>query len=106
MGNWCYIMKMVRYMSLIFRGVVEDYKNTGIHPSVFMDSGGSLHIYLCDPVVNEITEEESKLIESCEANGGQIVETVTVVETTTVNQNIEQSKTQIKPRSQIGTGHI
>jgi hypothetical protein len=94
-------------MSLIFRGVVEDYKNTGIHPSVFMDSGGSLHIYLCDPVVNEmVEEEESKLIESCEMNGGQIVETVTVVETTGVNQNIEQEKSQIKPKSQIGTGHI
>jgi hypothetical protein len=101
------VMKMVRYMSLIFRGVVEDYKNTGIHPSVFMDSGGSLHIYLCDPVVHEIGEEdESKLIESCEMNGGQIVETVTIVETTSVNNNIEQAKSQIKPKSQIGKSYI
>jgi len=72
-------VRMVRYMSLVFRGTVEDYQNSGIHPSVFMDSSGDLQIYLCDPISNEIEEDQdSNIIEHYEMNGGQFVETINV----------------------------
>ena len=66
---------MVRYMSMIFRGTVEDYENTGIVPSVFMDNSGSLQIYLCDPIMDEIQEDTTIAIEAFETNGGQFIET-------------------------------
>ena len=65
-------------MSMIFRGTVEDYENAGIKPSVFMDSSGSLQIYLCDSVMDEIEEDTSVVIEAYEANGAQFVETFDV----------------------------
>ena len=68
-------MNMVRYMSMIFRGTVEDYENTGIVPSVFMDNSGSLQIYLCDPIMDEIQEDTTIAIEAFETNGGQFIET-------------------------------
>ena len=69
---------MVRYMSMIFRGTVEDYENAGVTPSVFMDSGGNLQIYLCDSIIDEIEEDTNVVIEAYEANGGQFVETFDV----------------------------
>ena len=68
-------MNMVRYMSMIFRGTVEDYENVGVTPSVFMDYDGNLQIYLCDSVMDEIEEDTSVVIEGYETNGGQFVET-------------------------------
>ena len=60
---------------MIFRGTVEDYENTGIVPSVFMDNSGSLQIYLCDPIMDEIQEDTTIAIEAFETNGGQFIET-------------------------------
>ena len=60
---------------MIFRGTVEDYENTGIVPSVFMDNSGSLQIYLCDPIMDEIQEDTTIEIEAFETNGGQFIET-------------------------------
>ena len=71
-------MNMVRYMSMIFRGTVEDYENAGIIPSVFMDASGSLQIYLCDPTTDEIQEDTKIEIKAFETNGGQFVETINV----------------------------
>lgn len=71
-------MNMVRYMSMIFRGTVEDYENSGIIPSVFMDNNGSLQIYLCDPIIDEIQEDTTVAIEGYETNGGQFVDTINV----------------------------
>ncbi|MDO9517529.1 MAG: hypothetical protein Q7J10_05690 [Methanosarcinaceae archaeon] len=79
-------MNMVRYMSMIFRGTVEDYNNAGIKPSVFMDSNGSLQIYLCDSVVDQIEDDKSIVIEGYETNGGQFVETFDV---NPKNQNLK-----------------
>ena len=64
-------------MSLVFRGIVEEYDNAGVRPSVFMDGNGSLHIYLCDCIIPD--EEEyfgSEVDFSYQVNGGQFVETV------------------------------
>ncbi|MBW6469777.1 MAG: hypothetical protein K0A90_00975 [Methanosarcinaceae archaeon] len=71
-------MNVVRYMSMIFRGTVEDYENAGIKPSVFMDSSGSLKIYLCDSVVDQIEEDKSIVIKGYESNGAQFIETFDV----------------------------
>ena len=71
-------MNMVRYMSMIFRGTIEDYENAGIVPSVFMDSSGSLQIYLCDPTIDDIQEDTNMEISAFETNGGQFVETINV----------------------------
>ena len=71
-------MNMVRYMSMIFRGTIEDYENAGITPSVFMDSSGTLQIYLCDSVTDEIEEDTQIVIEGYESNGGQFVGTIDV----------------------------
>lgn len=62
------------YMSLVFRGAVEDYEKTGVHPSVFMDGSGDLQIYLCDPIVDDPELEEDVTINNCEVNGGQFSE--------------------------------
>jgi len=72
------IMNMVRYMSMIFRGTVEDYENAGIVPSVFMDNSGGLKIYLCDPIIDDIQEDTTIVIEAYEKNGGQFIETIDV----------------------------
>ena len=71
-------MNMVRYMSMIFRGTVEDYENAGIVPSVFMDNSGSIQIYLCDPIIDEIQDDTTIVIEAYETNGGQFTETIDV----------------------------
>jgi hypothetical protein len=59
------------YMSLVFRGAVEDYEKTGVHPSVFMDGNKQLQIYLCDPVADERGSEEEISINNCGINGAQ-----------------------------------
>ncbi|MEA1984725.1 MAG: hypothetical protein U9N13_03645 [Euryarchaeota archaeon] len=64
-------MQDMRYMSLVFRGAVEDYERIGVRPSVFMDSGGDLNIYLCDPVVDDLELEDSTEVPDYEVNGGQ-----------------------------------
>jgi len=63
---------------MIFRGTVEDYENAGITPSVFMDSSGTLQIYLCDSVMDEIEEDTQIVIEGYESNGAQFVGTIDV----------------------------
>ncbi len=62
------------YMSLVFRGAVEEYEKAGVHPSVFMDGSGDLQIYLCDPVIDDPEFEEDVSINNCEVNGGQFSE--------------------------------
>jgi len=64
-------MQAVKYMSLVFRGAVEEYDNTGVRPSVFLDAAGDLQIYLCDPILDE-PEAEGNIPEmELEVNGGQ-----------------------------------
>lgn len=59
-------------MSLVFRGLVEEYNNIGVRPSVFMDAGGNLQVYLCDPIIDEMEEDYGLDIESnFDVNGGQ-----------------------------------
>ena len=82
---------MVRYMSMIFRGTVEDYENAGIIPSVFMDNSGILKIYLCDPIIDEMPEDTTIAIEAYETNGGQFVETI----------DVNPENKHVKPRSDI-----
>jgi len=70
-------MEAKRYMSLVFRGIVEEYDNAGVRPSVFMDGNGSLHVYLGDSIIPD--EEEncgSETDFSYQVNGGQFVETI------------------------------
>ena len=62
-------------MSLVFRGLVEEYSNSGARPSVFMDAGGSLQVYLCDPIVEENREEYGIDVEGeYDVNGGQFTD--------------------------------
>ncbi len=63
-------MQPIKYMSMVFRGVVEEYENNGVRPSVFMDSAGDLQIYLCDAIVDD-PEENVEEEMNFEANGGQ-----------------------------------
>ena len=84
-------MNMVRYMSMIFRGTVEDYENAGIVPSVFMDDHGTLKIYLCDPIIDEIQEDATIEIEAYETNGGQFIETI----------DVDSENKRVKPQSEI-----
>jgi len=70
-------MEAKRYMSLVFRGLVEEYDNSGARPSVFMDGEGSLHIYLCDCIIPDEGENYGSEVDfSYQVNGGQFVETV------------------------------
>ncbi len=65
-------MESMRYMSLVFRGLVEEYNNTGVRPSVFMDASGSLQVYLCDSIIDEMEEDYGIDVESeYDVNGGQ-----------------------------------
>lgn len=65
-------MESMRYMSLVFRGVVEEYNNTGVRPSIFMDGEGSLQVYLCDPIIDEMEEDYGIDVQSeYDLNGGQ-----------------------------------
>ncbi|MBP1908170.1 hypothetical protein [Methanolobus bombayensis] len=69
-------MESMRYMSLVFRGLVEEYNNTGVRPSIFMDGSGSLQVYLCDPIIEELDEEYGINIEQeYDVNGGQFSDT-------------------------------
>ena len=43
-----------------------------------MDSSGTLQIYLCDSVMDEIEEDTQIVIEGYESNGGQFVDTIDV----------------------------
>ncbi|QLC50654.1 hypothetical protein HWN40_10645 [Methanolobus zinderi] len=68
-------MESMRYMSFVFRGLVEEYNNSGARPSVFMDAGGNLQVYLCDPIVEENREEYGIDLEGeYDVNGGQFTE--------------------------------
>jgi hypothetical protein len=70
-------MEAKRYMSLVFRGIVEEYDNAGVRPSVFMEGDGSLHIYLCDCIIPDEEENYGSEVDySYQVNGGQFVETV------------------------------
>jgi hypothetical protein len=63
-------------MSLVLRGLVEEYSNTGVRPSVFMDAGGSLQVYLCDPIIDELEEDYGIDVErEYDVNGGQFSQT-------------------------------
>lgn len=64
-------MQAVKYMSLVFRGAIEEYDNTGVRPSVFMDGAGDLQIYLCDPILDDPEADESIPDMELEVNGGQ-----------------------------------
>ncbi|MEL4305807.1 MULTISPECIES: hypothetical protein [Methanococcoides] len=64
-------MQAVKYMSLVFRGAVEEYDNTGVRPSVFLDAAGDLQIYLCDPILDDAEAEGNVPEMELEVNGGQ-----------------------------------
>ncbi|WP_244603360.1 hypothetical protein [Methanococcoides sp. NM1] len=66
-------MQAAKYMSLVFRGAVEEYDSTGVRPSVFLDAAGDLQIYLCDPILDEPEVEGAIPEMELEANGGQFV---------------------------------
>ena len=68
-----FMMQAVKYMSLVFRGVVEEYNNTGVRPSVFMDAAGDLQVYICDPIIDDPEVMESINENELEVNGGQFV---------------------------------
>lgn len=68
-------MESMRYMSLVFRGLVEEYTNSGVRPSVFMDGSGNLQVYLCDSIIEEKNEEYGIGVENdYEVNGGQFTD--------------------------------
>ncbi|MCD4820659.1 MAG: hypothetical protein K8R11_00960 [Methanococcoides sp.] len=67
------MMQAVKYMSLVFRGVVEEYNNTGVRPSVFMDAAGDLQVYICDPIIDDPEVPEGISENELEINGGQFV---------------------------------
>jgi len=65
-------MQPMRYISLVFRGLVEEYDNSGVRPSVFMDGEGNLQVYLCDSIIEDNSEEFGIDVEnSYDVNGGQ-----------------------------------
>ncbi|UGV40738.1 hypothetical protein J7W08_11945 [Methanococcoides orientis] len=64
-------MQAVKYMSLVFRGAIEEYDATGVRPSVFLDGSGDLQIYLCDPILDDPEMGESVPDMELEVNGGQ-----------------------------------
>ncbi|WP_440952739.1 hypothetical protein [Methanococcoides sp. FTZ1] len=64
-------MQSVKYMSLVFRGAVEEYDHTGVRPSVFLDAAGDLQIYLCDPILDDPESKENIPEMDFEVNGGQ-----------------------------------
>jgi hypothetical protein len=64
-------MQAVKYMSLVFRGAVEEYDYTGVRPSVFLDAAGDLQIYLCDPILDDPETEDNIPEMELEVNGGQ-----------------------------------
>jgi hypothetical protein len=78
------LMQTINYMSMVFRGAVEDYEKTGVHPSVFLDSNGELQIYLCDPVAAEEEFETTYGMGNYEANGAQFVSDISE------NENIHE----------------
>jgi hypothetical protein len=62
-------------MSLVFRGIVEEYNNAGVRPSVFMDGAGSLQVYLCDSIIDEIEEDYGiDMQNDYDVNGGQFTQ--------------------------------
>ncbi len=66
----------MKYMSLVFRGLVEEYDNAGVRPSVFMDQSGSLQVYLCDSIIEDQSEEYGADSETTyDVNGGQFTDT-------------------------------
>ncbi|WP_406671054.1 hypothetical protein V7O67_04655 [Methanolobus sp. ZRKC4] len=68
-------MESMRYMSLVFRGLVEEYSNSGVRPSVFMDARGDLQVYLCDSINDEMEEDFGIDTESeYDVNGGQFAQ--------------------------------
>lgn len=64
-------MQAVKYMSMVFRGAVEEYDNTGVRASVFLDAAGELQVYLCDPILDDPENEETVSEMELEVNGGQ-----------------------------------
>lgn len=62
-------------MSLVFRGLVEEYTDSGVRPSVFMDGNGSLQVYLCDSIIENKDEEFGIDAEnSYDVNGAQFTD--------------------------------
>ncbi|MDN5310394.1 MAG: hypothetical protein PWP14_1788 [Methanolobus sp.] len=72
-------MESMRYMSLIFRGLVEEYNNSGVRPSVFMDAGGNLQVYLCDPIIEENKDYGIDVESDYDVNGAQFSESYTAL---------------------------
>lgn len=65
----------MKYMSLVFRGLVEEYDSAGVRPSVFMDQSGSLQVYLCDSIIEDQIEEYGDAPEATyDVNGGQFTD--------------------------------
>jgi hypothetical protein len=89
-------MESMRYMSLVFRGIVEEYSNTGVRPSVFMDAGGNLQVYLCDPIIEEMNEDYGIDAQSeYDVNGGQFTQAFIMnklILNETIKQNSESGK--------------
>ncbi|WP_445474082.1 hypothetical protein ACT9XH_06715 [Methanococcoides methylutens] len=64
-------MQAIKYMSLVFRGAIEEYDNAGVRPSVFLDAAGDLQIYICDPILDDPEAENTIPEMELEVNGGQ-----------------------------------
>jgi hypothetical protein len=64
-------MQAVKYMSMVFRGTVEEYDNTGVRASVFLDAAGDLQVYICDPILDDPETEDIIPEMELEVNGGQ-----------------------------------
>ncbi len=85
-------MESMRYMSLVFRGLVEEYNNTGVRPSVFMDASGSLQVYLCDPIIDEMEEEYGiDVKKEYDVNGGQFTQNFFTIKSIATENDLKNS---------------
>ena len=87
-------MQKISYMSLVFRGMIEEYDKAGVHPSVFMGQEGGLNIYLGDPVIDDPKNDEDIFASGLESNGGQFT---MFMDTNCVDPNVHynRSRTQM-----------
>ncbi len=93
------LMESMRYMSLIFRGLVEEYNNSGARPSVFMDAGGSLQVYLCDPIIEDNKDYGIDIESDYDVNGGQFSETYNALQNITTVSVESEINLEFKRRS-------
>lgn len=85
-------------MSLVFRGLVEEYNNPGVRPSVFMDADGRLQVFLCDAIVEEKYDSGID-IDDYEINGAQFSESYNTVQSIPVIAAESEINLEFKRRS-------